>query len=590
MQMTPDIAIVFALLLVAMLAFSLERLPVDVITLCLVTALVLTGVLTPQEAFSGFASEVLVLLASVFVISGTLINTGVTDWLAQVIYRLGQRRQGHLMIYMMSLAAGMSAFFSNTSATALLAPTALELSRKTETSPSIFLMPLAFASILGGTCTLIGTSTNMAGSSMVTRLGLEPFTLFEFTGIGLIVAATGILYIALLGHRLVPVRQTTGFTEDYGLREFLSVVRLTPGSKAIDQSLGQLPLDQLGLTPLLVIEDGKRLTAHPLRKLGSDSRIVVKGTPKAVLRAKADPDLALDSDVELADADLSPDESTVGEAVLMPQSHLVGKTLRSSDFYRRFGLIVLALYRRGQAYPAQIANMRLRVGDVLLLQGSKDSVERLKGNLDLWGLMKTQAIVPTRRQGIFTLAALGLAILLGSTGVLPLSVALLCAALTLVLTRCVTMEDAYTMIEWRLLILIAGMTSFGFAMLKTGAAEYLADVLVAASLPFGVHVSLAMFSVLTVLLTQPMSNAAAALVVLPVAVAAAGAMGVDPRPVAVLVTLSASLSFITPLEPASLLIYGPGKYRFFDFVRAGLPLTLLAVTLLVWLVPVFWPL
>ena len=590
MQMTPDIAIVFALLLVAMLAFSLERLPVDVITLCLVTALVLTGVLTPQEAFSGFASEVLVILASVFVISGTLINTGVTDWLAQLIYRLGQRRQGRLMVYMMSLAAGMSAFFSNTSATALLAPTALELSRKAETSPSVFLMPLAFASILGGTCTLIGTSTNMAGSGMVTRLGLEPFTLFEFTGIGLIIAATGILYIALLGHRLVPVRQTTGFTEDYGLREFLSVVRLAPGSKAIDQSLGQLPLDQLGLTPLLVIEDGKRLTAHPLRKLGSDSRIVVKGTPKAVLRAKADPDLALDPDMELADADLSPDESTVGEAVLMPQSHLVGKTLRSSDFYRRFGLIVLALYRRGQAYPAQIANMRLRVGDVLLLQGSKDSVERLKGNLDLWGLMKTQAIVPTRRQGIFTLAALGLAILLGSTGALPLSVALLCAALALVLTRCVTMEDAYTMIEWRLLILIAGMTSFGFAMLKTGAAEYLADVLVAASLPFGVYVSLAMFSVLTVLLTQPMSNAAAALVVLPVAVAAAGAMGVDPRPVAVLVTLSASLSFITPLEPASLLIYGPGKYRFFDFVRAGLPLTLLAVALLVWLVPVFWPL
>jgi di/tricarboxylate transporter len=588
--MTPDIAIVFILLLAAMTAFSFEWLSVDVITLALLAALVLSGVLTPQEAFSGFANEVLVILAAVFVISGTLSNTGITDWLAHLIYRFGQRRQGRLMVYMMSLAAGMSAFFSNTSATALLAPTALELSRKAETSPSLFLMPLAFASILGGTCTLIGTSTNLAGSSMVSRLGLEPFTLFEFTGIGLIIASAGIAYMTLVGYRLIPVRRPTQLTEDYGLREFLSVLVPTEDSPAIDQPLGQLQLGQLGLTPLLVIENDKRLATHPLRKIRAGMRIVVKGTPQALLRAKAEPAYAIEADRELADIDLSPDESAIGEAVLMPQSHLVGKTLRSVDLSGRFGLTVLALYRRGQAHPAQIGNMRLKVGDVLLLQGSKGSVERLKGNLDLWGLMKTETVVPTKRQGILTVIALGLAIVLAAIGVIPLSMAFLIAALALVVTRCVTMEDAYRMIEWRLLILIAGMTSFGFAMLKTGAADYLAQAFVTVSLPFGVYATLTMFSLTTVLLTQPMSNAASALVILPVAVAAAGAMGIDPRSVAILVTLSASLSFITPLEPASLLIYGPGKYRFFDFMRAGLPLTVIVVGLLVWLVPVFWPL
>ena len=588
--MTPEIAIVFALLLAAMLAFSFEWLSVDVISLTLVTALVLSGILTPAEAFSGFASEVLVILAAVFVIAGTLINTGVTDWLAQFIYRFGQRRQGFLMVYLMSLAAGMSALFSNTSATALLAPTALELSRKAETSPSVFLMPLAFASILGGTCTLIGTSTNIAGSGMITRLGLEPFSLFEFTGIGLILAVTGILYMALIGYRLVPARRPTQLTEEYGLREFLSVLIPTENSVAVGQALGELRFDRLGLTPLLLIEEGRRLAAHPLRKIRPDTHIVVKGTPEALLRAQAEPEFAIEADAQLADADLSPEEYTIGEAVLMPQSHLVGKTIRSVDFAHRFGLIVLALYRRGQAYPARIGNMRLKVGDVLLLRGSNEDVERLKGNLDLWGLMKTSTAVATRRQGLFTVLVLGMAILLGSTGLLPLSIALLCAALALVVTRCVTMEDAYTMIEWRLLILIAGMTSFGFAMLKTGAAEYLAQLLVSASLPYGLYATLTVFSIITVLLTQPMSNAAAALVVLPVAVAAADSMGVDPRSVAILVTLSASLSFITPLEPASLLIYGPGKYRFLDFTRAGLPLTVLVVALLIWLVPIFWPL
>lgn len=588
--MTPDIALVLVLLLAAMVFFSFEWLSVDVVTLGLIAILVLTGILTPPEAFSGFANEVIIILASVFIISGTLIKTGIMDWFAQLIYRLGRRHEHQLLTWFMSLAAALSAFFSNTSATAILMPTAMEVARKAEISPSRILMPLAYASILGGTCTLIGTSTNMAGSSMVTKLGLEPYSFFEFAGIGLVLALVGIVYMLLFGYRLIPARRPTELTKDYGLPGFLTVLVPTDGSPAIGEALGDLKLDQLGLTPLAVVKEGKRLSAHPLRKVREDTRIIVKGSPQALMRSKADPAFAIEADAHFADADLSRDEMAIGEAVLMPQSHLVGQTLRQLDFYHRFALTVLAVYRRGQAYPAQIENMRFKVGDVLLLQGLKENLDRLKGNKDLWGLVQVETHAPTKRQGIAALAALGLAILLGSTGVIPLSIALLVAALSLVIMRCVTMEDAYTMIEWRLLILIAGMTSFGFALQKTGAADYLAQLVVASTLPLGLYATLTMFCVATVLLTQPMSNAAAALAILPVAVATADLLGINPRSMAILVTLSASLSFTTPLEPASLLVYGPGKYRFSDFMRAGLPLTVLMIGLLVWLVPVFWPL
>ncbi len=588
--MTPDIAIVFALLIAAMVVFSFEWVSIDVVTLSLLAMLVLTGILTPQEAFSGFASEVLIILASVFIISGTLIKTGVLDWLAQFIFRLGHRKERRVLTYLMGLAAAMSAFCSNTSTTAILSPATMELSRRVNVSPSRFLMPLAFASILGGTCTLIGTSTNIAGSSMAIRLGLEPFGLFEFFGIGLILAFAGITYMVLFGYRLIPARLSSQLTEEYGLRQFLTALVPVKGSAVVGKALGDLKLEQIGLTPLIVINNGQRFSAHPLRKVQADTRIIVKGSPQTLIQAKDSPGFALDADVHFGDADLARDETEVGEAVLMPQSHLIGKTLKQVDFFHRFDLVVLAVYRRGHAYPAQIENMRLKVGDVLLLQGLRERLDPLKGNLDLWGLMQVDSFAPTKRQGVIALSALGIAALLGSTGLLPLSIALLIAVLVLAVTRCVTMEDAYTMVEWRLLVLIAGMTSFGFAMQKTGAADYLAQQIVALTSPFGIYATLATFCVAAVLLTQPLSNAAAALAILPVAVATADSLAVDPRSIAILVTLSASLSFITPLEPASLLVYGSGKYRFWDFMRPGLPLTVLMVGLLLWLVPVFWPL
>ncbi|MFY0311318.1 SLC13 family permease [Leisingera sp. D0M16] len=588
--MTVEIILVLALLSLAVLFIAMEWLPVDVITLSLLAALVVSGVLTPAEAFSGFANEMVIILASVFVLSSALIKSGVMEWLSGSIRNLGGKTEWRGMGMLLTIAAATSAFLSNTVATAILMPAVLQIARNAQASPSRFLMPVAYASILGGACTLVGTSTNIAGSAMAAHLGLEPFSMFEFLEIGLVMAACGIVWLVFFGSRLVPARAPVELEDEFGKPDYLSALVVPRGSRADGRTIGELKLGEFNVTALAAVQAGKRLRPHHRRKLHEGDLLIVRASRQDLLRAEAQLGLAIDATQHFSVQDLQPEEIAMAEAVLLSQSNLVGRTLKQTNFHRRYGVTVVAIHRPGHARPAKIENLRLQVGDVLLLQGAREELEKLKGNRNLWGLLEVESRVLTHQQGVIVIGIIAMAVLLGASGILPLSVSLLSAALVLVMARFVTMEEAYRFIEWRLLVLIAGLTSFGGAMVKTGTAAYLADLIVSATLPFGVTASMAAFAVLTILLTQPMSNAAAALTVLPVAAASADALGVDARSLVVLVTLAASLSFITPFEPACLLVYGPGRYHFRDFVRAGLPLTIICLTLLLTLVPVFWPL
>ena len=573
-----------------MALFAVEWLSVDIVTLLMLAALVALGVLTPEEAFLGFANEVIVILASVFILSGALARAGVMGWPGALVHRLAGRSEGLLVGLLMTVAASVSAFFSNTSATALLMPTSYQLAKRAKLVPSRLLMPLAYGSILGGTCTVIGTSTNIAGSGFITRFGLEPFSLFEFSAVGVVIATAGVLYMAIVGHRLVPRRGSDSMTGDYQVRAFLSELMIEEGSQAIGKRLSELQLEGEDVLPLMLIRAKGHLAAARFRTLLAGDKIVVKASKEALLRLKDRRDFGIEADKTLGDKDLTIEGTGVSEAVVMPQSTLIDRTLKQLRFDDRFGAVVLAIYRRGQAYPAQIENMPLRVGDVLLLQGSQEAFERLRSNSELWGLYDIDSGVISKRKGFYVLSALVGAVALSFFGLLPLSIAFLLACLAVVLTRCISMEEAYRMVEWRLIVLIGGMTGFGVAMQKTGAAEYLSELIVAWTMPLGVTAVLVAFAALTVILTQPMSNAAAALVVLPIALNTAEALSINPRSMAVLVTLAASLSFITPLEPSSLLVYGPGKYNFRDFLICGLPLTLIVLVLLVVMVPILWPL
>ncbi|HEY3569822.1 MAG TPA: SLC13 family permease [Thermoanaerobaculia bacterium] len=587
--MTLSIALVLFLLAAAVAAFSVERIPVDVTTLLLLCVLVLSGTLTVEEAFSGFSNDIIIILAAIFVLSGALMKGGVVDHLGEAIHRIAGGSRTKVLLCVLPVTTFVSSFMNNTTTTAVLMPAVLGVCRRSRISPGKVLIPLAYASMLGGTCTLIGTSTNVAASGYMKSAGLAPLSMFELLPVGGAVALAGILYLVFLGHRLLPQTAAAGSEEAYSVREYLSEVVVTPDSPLAGAALRDSPLADLGVQVRAVLRGERRMGAAPGVILREGDLLLVQARREALLQVKETAGIEIRPDLTLGEKDAEEDTVAIGEALLLPTSSLIGRTLKELDFRRRFDVTVIAIYRHGHPLATRLASLRLRAGDVLLLQGKPECFRLLSDSADLFILQETEHQPARRRKGLYTVGMFLIAVIASSLGWLPLPIAFLLAALGVIATRLITMEEAYNLIDWRLLVLIAGMTSFGLAMQKTGAAAWLAGLIVTWISPLGTAAVMLAFVVLTMLLTQPMSNAAAALVVLPVALTTARHLGLDPRAFAILVTLSASLSFITPFEPSCLIVYGPGKYRFRDFVLAGLPLTALVILVILLLVPVIWP-
>ena len=588
--MNLDILVLLALLVLAVALFFLEWLSVDVVTLFLLVTLVLFQILSPQEAFSGFASEIVIILASIFVLSGALVQTGVMDWLGKAIHQLSGGSEIGVLICVMFLSALVSAFLSNTTATAILLPVVMGIARTSQVSPGRILIPLAFASMLGGTCTLIGTSTNLAASGLIQKMGMAPFSLFEFLPVGLTMVAVGAVYLIFVSYRMLPQTGVGGLNKEYQIEDYLSEVLVSEGSSLVGQTLAETSLSEMGFVVRAILREDRKIYPQFVSRLKEGDVLLVQASRDSLLQLKEIPDLAILSREEWDESDFESEQVMTIEAIIMPQSILIGRTLEELSFRRRFGVSVLAIYRRGHAFATRLSGIALQVGDVLLLEGPPDQYQSLQGSRNLWALGEVERLPFRKRKGTYVLAALVLAVCFGGFQLMPLSIAFLLASLVVICLKCITVEEVYRFIEWRLIILIGGMTSFGLAMEKTQAADYLARLIVDWTLPMGLYFVMGSFVVLTMLLTQPMSNAAAALVVLPVALSTATQLELNPRTFAVLITLSASLSFIAPLEPACLLVYGPGKYRFRDFVKSGLPLTVMVFIILMLLVPVLWPL
>lgn len=586
--MTLEIAIVLALLVLAMVLFATEALSVDVVALGLVAALIASGILTPAQGFAGFGSEVIIILACIMILAGAIVKAGVMDWLGRLAHRAGRGNHRLSILSLLVMAAGSSAVLSNTNTTAILMPVAIETARREKISASRVLMPLSFASMLGGAGTLIGTSANLAGSGLVEELGLEPFAIFEFIGVGALLTGFGLVWLVTIGQASLPSRRPVETGNDAEPRRFFTTLCIPEGSGAVDRAICDIAFDDLDTDLLAVVRDGARLGPHPSRKLRLGDELIVRATQDGILKLTKSRDFTLEPDRHFAERLGDTPGLAMAEAVVTPQSRLVGQSLKQIGFFERYQGVVLAVYRRYRGRPARIENLRLREGDVLLIQAAEADFTALRAMSGLRVLTGLDKVVVTRREGFVTLAAMGAAILAGVIGVMPLSLGLVLAVLFIVLAGNIAMAEAYRFVEWRLLVLIASMAAFGRAMDHSGAADYLAQHIVAWFGPLGPYAALAGFSLLTVLLSQPMSNAAAALTVIPIAVAAADGLGLDARMLAVLVTLSASLSFISPLEPACLLVYDAGRYRFLDYTRAGLPLTLICIAVLLIVVPWAW--
>ena len=583
-----EIAIVLGLLLFAVIVFSTEKISVDIVTLILLIVLVITKILTPKEAFEGFGSDFILMLGSIFIISASLQYNGVIDYMGSRIVQAESKNVPFLIFLIMTLAGTMSAFMNNTTVAAIFVPPIISISRQLKVSASKLLMPMAFASLLGGTCTLIGTSTNVAGSAYMSKAGLGGLSMFELFPLGIVLCIVGVLFMTTIGYRWLPDNSDKAFTDEYDMRNYLSEVRISAKSPLIGQSVFRSDLSSLNVRVLKIIRGLEEIFPDKDTLIQPNDLIIVEGSRENLSHISRTSGIEV-LGVSIDDKDLQSTEVRLAEIVVMPQSGLVNSTLIDADFRRKYGVSVLAIHRKESNFTENIGKISLHIGDVLLVQGKKESVERIKKNLDLILIDESDPVNKAKlKKGWMTLAFFVTAITLSSFELIPASIGFLVAAVLTVLTGCLEGERVYNTIDWRLLVLIGGMTAFGVAMKKTGADVFLAQQVTDWLSPFGVLPILFGFMILTVLLTQPMSNAAAAMVVLPIALETAKALHANERTFAIAVIVSASISMITPFEPACLLVYGPGKYKIADFLKIGGVLTFVCLLVMLAILPLIW--
>jgi di/tricarboxylate transporter len=591
--LTVEIAIVLLVVGAAFVLFWTERLAVEIVGLMAVLVLTLSGILTPEQAFSGFGEPALVMIASILVLSASLVRNGAAERIVERIERVSAGGPERMAFGLFIAVLFVSAFINNVAATAMFIPVAESLARSYQIPPRRLLMPVAYASLLGGVCTLTGTSTNVAVSGALYSHGLPEIGIFELTPVGLPIALIGVVYLVVFS-RWLPGRAgeaETATVDEDPTGPFMTELEVPDGSIAIGRTLRELELeDRYRLTPMGLIRGNVRLSEAVLdTPLRAGDDVLVEGDARAINRgAQA---AGLERKRTSKKIFTSASAPALVEATISYNSPLVGRTLREVDLRGRYGLDVIAIWRRGGSIVEKIGDIRLRLGDDLLIQGPLDRIRQVAR--DPLYLLLDDRVMPRyeKRNELLSLLFFALAILLGLTRVVPIPIAFCGGAVLLLLTRCLTLEEAYRSLNLKLLLLIGSMFGVATALEVTGAATWLAKSMIEVlggngASPLWIVAGLYW---LTVLLTQSMSNAAAALLVLPVALSTADLMQVDSRPFAITVAVAASLAFMTPLEPACLLVMSTGRYRFRNFLQFGAPLTVACFAMVLWLVPLWFP-
>jgi di/tricarboxylate transporter len=778
--MTPQIAIVLTILAAAIVMFVTERIRVDVVALMVLVSLALTGLITPAEALSGFANLAVVTVWAVLILSAGLARTGVAGLIGRPVLRLAGESEARLIALIMLLVGVLSGFMNDIGVAALMLPVVVDIARRTGRPPSRLLMPLAFAALLGGLNTLIGTPPNILVSEALRQYGLEPFHMFDYTPVGLVVMLAGIAFMVLVGRHLLPSRDIKDLPENdqaapgefFGLRERLFVVRLPDDSVLAGKTLAQSRLGAaLGLNVLAILRaDQNRLAPGPAAVLRPGDRLLVEGRPDRLAELRGRRTLVMEDDhvaaerllsaeVEMAELALSPQSSLPGqsleqigfrgrfgvivlairrgggvvrtnldelplqrddvlliqatreqldllrtesefvlssvdtateyhleerlmvmrvpeestlagktlvesrlgdsfglgvmgivrdgathlmptpderlaagdlllvkarpadletleglqglelngetppdlselesehvgliEVALSPRTTLAGRTLRQILFREKYGLSVLAIWREGRAYRSSLRDMALRFGDALLLYGPRERLRVLGIEPDFLVLTEAAQEAPHLNKAPLALLIMAAVLTPVILDWLPIAIAAVAGVVLMILTRCLTMEEAYRAIEWKAVFLIAGMLPLGIAMEQTGAARFLAEGMVGLVGGLGPLAVLAGLFLLAALASQVMPNPAVAVLLAPIALNTANDLGISPYPLMMAVAVSASAAFLSPVgHSANVLVMGPGGYRFADYTKVGIPLTLVVLAVVLLVLPIFWP-
>jgi di/tricarboxylate transporter len=590
---TLEIGFIFGIVGLTIILFSIEIISPDIIALGIIALLVLGGLLPLDRALAGIGSEAFILILGLLVMTAALEKNGVVKMVGDWILRKTNYENDRFVFIIMLATAGLSGLMSNTGATAFFLPIVIGMARDLKTSRSKLLMPLAFASILASSVTLISTTTNIVVSGIMEAKGLQPFGMFELTPVGILILALGIIYMLLIGNKLVPDRPyDEPFSSATNVRNYLTELIVPEDSTLCGKTLAQAALGRdLDLTVLRIEKANKSfLMPSAAAIIEAGDVLYVEGERDGLLHIKEKTDLELKPREEITNQAFQSENVGLFEVILLPRSPLIGRSLKQLNFRYRYGMQVLGINRSGRTIRRKISEVRLAVGDQLLLQGNRASALAMDESkiFRLLHVIRIEESQPNSAKisvGIF-LGVLSLA----AINIISVPVAAILGMLLVFITGCITPEEAYRTVNWQSLILIGGMLALGYAIQDSGAAQYLSETII--RFTEGMHPIwlLGGFFLLSMLLSQPMSNQAAAVVVVPIAIQTAIQLGLNPRSFAVMIALGASCSFLTPLEPSCMMVYGPGNYRFMDFVKVGLPLTVLIFLTAVIMVPILWPL
>jgi di/tricarboxylate transporter len=603
-RMSVEILLVLLITAGAVYLFVTEKFRADLVALMVLGALVVVGLfrhlvgwirpdhwITPEEGISGFSNPATITVAAMFVLSAGLQKTGAVAVAAKLLKRLIERPT-ILLLVMMVAVGSVSAFINNTAAVAVFMPLVLAACAGGKLSPSKLLIPLSFASQFGGVCTLIGTSTNLLVSSISERAGMGAFRMFEFAPLGLLMLGTGTVYLLVVSRWLLPDRRGTELTENYQLGNYITELRVNPESPLVGKTLAGAEFGRKQeLTVLEILRGGVKLFAPTHEPVQPNDLLLVRGGARELIEAKTAWKLELEPEFRLKDEALETKDLQLAEVIVASGSSMIGRTLAEVQFHRHYHAVVLGIQGRTQMIREKLNQVRLEFGDALLVLGPKAELARLRGDGNF--LMLDQVEEPALRRAKIPIALgiIAAVVALATFNIMPILVSAILGCIALVVTRCLTLEDAYAAIDWKVIFLLAGVLPLGLALEKSGAAQLMAEITLRPAGAFGPLVVLAVLYLLTAILTEFMSNNATAVLMAPIAISTAAAIGVDAKPLLMAVCFAASTSFATPVGyQTNTMVFHPGGYRYADFLRIGVPLNLIFWILAVIFIPRIWPL